>query len=62
MLTDSEGNVFSTVTSSFGNYRFEDVEVGENYVISVNSKRYRFASRVINLVDTVSDLDLIGLE
>ncbi|MBS1792677.1 MAG: hypothetical protein JSS81_02415 [Acidobacteria bacterium] len=46
-------------TGSFGNYRITDLPVGENYVVTVISKRYVFAnpSRVISLVDNVADAD-----
>jgi len=61
-LTDSKGNTRTVTTGSFGNYRFEDVEAGESYVISVTSKRYRFASRVVSVTDSLSDVDFIGQE
>lgn len=61
-LTDSEGIIRRASTSSFGNFTFEDVEVGSTYVISVNSKRYRFSPRIVNVVDTLTDLDFTGLE
>ncbi len=47
-------------TSSFGYYRFEDVRVGETYVISVDSKRYRFAPRTMNIADELADLDFVA--
>jgi hypothetical protein len=47
-------------TSSFGYYRFEDVRVGETYVISVASKRYRFAPRTINIADELADIDFVA--
>ncbi|MBS1792678.1 MAG: hypothetical protein JSS81_02420 [Acidobacteria bacterium] len=46
-------------TGSFGNYRITDLPVGENYVVTVISKRFVFAnpSRVISLADNVADAD-----
>lgn len=32
----------TTVTNAFGRYRFDDLEVGDFYVLSIQSKRYRF--------------------
>ncbi|MEO7660493.1 MAG: carboxypeptidase-like regulatory domain-containing protein, partial [Pyrinomonadaceae bacterium] len=59
-ITDSEGVRRTATTSSFGVYTFNDVEAGGNYVIGVSSKRYRFASRVINVSDSLSDVDFVG--
>lgn len=46
-------------TGSFGYYTLEDLRVGETYVLTVNSKRFTFQtpSRVISLVDNVTNLD-----
>lgn len=48
--------------SSFGYYIFEDIPVGETYIISVSSKRYFFSqpSRVINLQEDIVDIDFIA--
>jgi hypothetical protein len=37
---------------------FENVEVGQTYIVSVKNRKYGFAqdSRVISLVDSVGDL------
>ncbi len=46
-------------SSTFGYYTFEDLEVGETYVLTVNSKRFTFSvpSRVITLNENVEDAD-----
>ena len=46
-------------TGSFGYFTFEGLQVGETYVVTVNSQRYTFStpSRVISLVDNVLDAD-----
>jgi hypothetical protein len=43
-ITDLTGAVRYTTTNSFGNYRFDNVESGQDYVLSVSSKRYQFAN------------------
>ena len=50
-------------TGSFGYYTFDDLRVGETYVITVQGRRYFFQmpSRVINLTDNIADLDFIAL-
>jgi len=61
-ITDSKGNRRSAATGSFGNYRFEDVKGGESYVVAVTSQRYRFTSRVVNVADSLMDVDFVGQE
>ena len=61
-ITDSKGNRQTKTTGSFGAYGFEDVEAGETYVISVGSKRFRFASRIIQVTDNLSDVDFIAVQ
>jgi hypothetical protein len=62
VITDSQGVARTVTTSSFGFYQFDDVESGGNYVIGVVSKQYRFASRAIQVNDTLTDVDFVGLE
>lgn len=61
-MTDSNGIMRSVVTSSFGYYKFEGVPVGDSFVISVNSRNYRFVPRVVVVTDTLTDVDFVGLE
>ena len=61
-LIDTAGGRRTTTTSSFGNYQFEGLELGRDYMIVVTSKRYRFATRLVNLTGNLSDVNLIGLE
>jgi len=61
-LTDSQGVRRTATTSSFGNYTFENVRSGENYIIGVSSKRYRFAARTMLVNGSLSNVDFIGLE
>ena len=56
-ISDQAGHTRSAITSSFGYYSFTDVEVGQSYTVSVSSKRFTFATRLINLNDAVDGLD-----
>ena len=51
-----------TQTNPFGYYRFENITVGQTYVMSVSSKRYSFTDpvRVINLSDDLFELDFFA--
>ena len=64
-VTVSGGNLQtprSTLSTTFGNYSFDNLTVGETYVVTVTAKKYSFdnASRVINLQDNISDADFIS--
>jgi hypothetical protein len=61
-MTDGQGVTRSAVTSSFGYYRFEGVPVGDSFVMTVNSRNYRFTPRVVLVLDTLTDVDFVGLE
>lgn len=56
-LTDAEGNTRMTTTSSFGYYRFDEVAPGETVFLTVRSKQYKFAPRVLTVEDSISDFD-----
>ncbi len=61
-LTDSNGNTRITTSSSFGYYRFDGLQVGENYILQVTAKRYIFQnpSRIINLTENLTDADFVA--
>ena len=56
-LTDTSGATRTMQTSAFGYYRFDDVEVGGTYIVSVNHKRYFFAPQVVSVVEELTELD-----
>lgn len=61
-MTDSFGITRTVTTSSLGYYVFADVAVGDTYVVGVSSRRYRFTTRVVPVLDPITDLDFIGQE
>lgn len=58
VITNTNGDSRTALTSSFGYYRFDDVEVGHSYVVSVSSKRYQFEPRIISVQEEILELDL----
>ena len=61
-ITDSTGIKRTVTTSSFGLYSFDNLQVGQTYVIRVSSKLYRFSSRLVQVNDTLTDVDFVGQE
>ena len=61
-LTDSEGNVRTAISNSFGHYRFNDVEAGATYILTASGKRFSFSqpSQVLNVNEETDDINFIG--
>ena len=59
VLTNQNGEVKSAMTNPRGIYRFVDIEVGENYFISVKSKRYVFATQSVFFTEELTDIDFM---
>ncbi len=62
ILTDMNGSSRTATTSMFGYFRFDDVQVGETYILTAVSKGYQFQQQTISVLDEMSDLDFIALE
>ena len=64
MLTAPDGTVRFSLTGSFGYYRFNDIPVGEIYVLTVFSKRYVFdnPTLVVNVSEQLENLDFTASE
>lgn len=60
----STGEIFfNTISSPFGHYRFDEIEVGQTYILTVSSKRFTFEqnSRTFTLLDELTDFDFIAV-
>lgn len=62
VVTLSGGNLTRTMTAKTNNlgfYKFDNLPVGETYVLTVSSKKYVFteSSRTVNLLDEITDAD-----
>lgn len=60
VLIGPDGFVRSTTTNPFGYFVLTGIPVGESYVASIRSKRYRFDSQVISLTDNLTDLNFVA--
>lgn len=59
-LTNSQGATRTARTSSFGSFRFNELETGQTYIIAVKAKQYIFVPQVVSVFDDISDLILIA--
>ncbi len=56
-LTDVRGAIRTTLTNAFGFYNFTDVAVSETYTLEARGKRYKFATKVVNLTEDLTNHD-----
>jgi hypothetical protein len=61
-LITPTGDTRYTFSSSFGYYKFENIPVGETYILSVAAKRYRFSKPTIvrTITENINDLDFVA--
>lgn len=59
-ITNAAGNVMYARSNAFGYFRFDEVDSGQTYVISVASKRFTFTPRVVNVTGELSEVDFIA--
>ncbi len=61
-LTDSQGNVRTAATTSFGYYRFDAVQAGATYILSATGKHYTFTQpvQVLNINEETTEVNFIA--
>lgn len=59
-MTNIQGNTITARTNAFGLFRFEGIEVGSTYSVTVGSKLYVFEPRTITVSDEIVDLDFMA--
>ena len=59
-IRDQLGTTRTTVTSTFGNYSFDNVAAGQTYTLNASAKRNRFQPKTLQIADNVADLDLVA--
>jgi hypothetical protein len=62
-LTDSSGQTRTATTTSFGYYRFDDVMVGESYILSASGIHYTFNQpvQVLSINDETSEINFTAV-
>jgi len=61
-LTLVDGTVMQALTGSFGYYRFEGIPAGQNVVLGIHSKHFRFAQSAIllDVGDSLAAIDFVA--
>ena len=58
-MTNSRGATLTALTNPFGYFIFEDIPVGESYVIEYSARNFLSGSQIIVPMDDVSDLKIV---
>ena len=61
-MTDTQGVTRRVITNSFGSYTFDNVQSGGSYIVGVESRRFHYETRVIQVTDTLADVDFSPIE
>ena len=61
-MTDANGIIRTATTSTFGYYRFDDVEVGETYILTARAKTYSFPepTQVVSVSENAAEVNFIA--
>jgi Carboxypeptidase regulatory-like domain len=57
VMTGTDGVSRTAFTSPLGYYRFDNIPVGDTYVMTPSAKRTRFSTQVINVQDEMNDVN-----
>lgn len=60
IMTDQNGQQFYSRTNPFGYFHFKEIEAGNNYVVNVQHKSYRFTPQVVNVTEDITNLTIIA--
>lgn len=59
-LTNQAGISQTVKTNPFGYFVFNEIEVGQSYIITVSSKQYQFSQQVLSVNGNVEELSIIA--
>lgn len=62
LLIEANGTTYKTVTGSFGQYNFPEVDSGQTVTVMVLSNRYTFSTQVFTLNESLSDVNFLANE
>lgn len=60
-LINSSGESRQAISNPFGYFRFNDIAVGDTYVVSVRHKQYQFNPQVINVLENFDGLNFVAI-
>ncbi|HEY0461285.1 MAG TPA: carboxypeptidase-like regulatory domain-containing protein [Pyrinomonadaceae bacterium] len=61
-LNDSSGNRRIASTNNLGYFRFDDITAGQVVTIEVSAKGWTYEPRIVNVVDSISDVEFYPVQ
>jgi hypothetical protein len=61
-ITLTNGEIRTALTSPFGFYRFDNIEVGGSYVVHARHKKLQFSPQIIVVSEAMENVDFTALE
>ncbi|MBK7394431.1 MAG: CHRD domain-containing protein [Chloracidobacterium sp.] len=59
-MTSMDGTMRNVVTGAYGMFRFDDVEPGQTYIVSIRSRRFMYSPQTVVVNDNIADLSFIA--
>lgn len=56
-MTLPNGEIRTVLSSTFGYYRFDEIEVGQTVILNVNSKRFQFNPQIVSVTDNLDEVN-----
>jgi len=63
-LTQANGTTRTTLTASFGYFKFDEIEVGQTVIINIRAKRFTFAqpTLILNVAEDLTEINFVANE
>lgn len=62
VINHSDGTSTSVRTNAFGYYRFDNIPVGQTYVLQTSAKGFVFSPQIVTVQEDITEFDLIAQE
>ncbi len=62
IVNSNNGEIFRTLTNNFGNFSFNELPIGNLFILTVEHKQYIFDNQTINLLEDLNGLEIIGTQ
>lgn len=61
VVTLGDGTIRQAVTNTFGRFSLTDLAAGQTVIVDVQHRRYRFATQLVDLSDSISGFEIQAL-
>jgi CSLREA domain-containing protein len=61
VMIATDGQIFTATSNVFGYFRFEDIPVGETYIINARHREYQFTPQAVSVFEDIEGLTLTSV-